>query len=333
MSKCLIGLVVIDAPHSALNNAGSEAGQATENIVVVKSMQKGRDSYPYVSGQAWRSWWRSTLEQEFDDWNVSPITREKKIAFTEASPAEYDDDDVFGYMRAQKKGTLTRLSPLKCSPLIAIEPQRPTSDFGVMARHEGDPVPFEHQFYGSALKGVFSLDLDSVGQFTAINRSGYENITEDYPQKMVDSGVNMTQQGQHWLLDYETRLRRVQQTIQALPYLSGGANLTLHLTDVTPKLLLMSVIEGGNHPFMNVMVEENSQGRFSIEALQQVIDDYSDRWLDRIYIGRRAGFMDQLEPDLDSLQAADERIVYSTPNQVIHQITDGLGLYLSDDGA
>ena len=103
MSKHLIGLTLIDAPHSALNNAGTEASQATENIVTVKKIQKGRDTYPYVSGQAWRNWWRTTLEEEFDDWNSSPIEREKKIAFTAADPVTYDDDDVFGYMRAQSE--------------------------------------------------------------------------------------------------------------------------------------------------------------------------------------------------------------------------------------
>lgn len=44
MSKHLIGLVLIDAPHSALNNAGTEASQATENIVVVK--RNWQRSYP-----------------------------------------------------------------------------------------------------------------------------------------------------------------------------------------------------------------------------------------------------------------------------------------------
>ena len=103
MSKHIIGLTLIDAPYSALNNAGTEASQATENIVAVKKLQKGRNTYPYVSGQAWRNWWRTTLEQEFDDWKSSPIEREKKIAFTAADPVTYADDDIFGYMRAQSE--------------------------------------------------------------------------------------------------------------------------------------------------------------------------------------------------------------------------------------
>ena len=104
-----------------------------------------------------------------------------KLAYTKVDPVKYDDDDVFGYMRAESEGkgkdkvdlTVTRLSPLKCSPLISISPQIPTDDWGVMARQEGDPVPYVHQFYSCVLQGIFSLNLDAVGTFSAINRTGY----------------------------------------------------------------------------------------------------------------------------------------------------------------
>ena len=341
MSKHLIGLTLIDAPYSALNNAGAEASQATENIVAVKKLQKGRDTYPYVSGQAWRNWWRTTLEQEFDDWHNSPIEREKKIAFTAADPVTYDDDDVFGYMRAQSEMqgkkkvnlTVTRLSPLKCSPLISIAPQMPTNDFGVMARQEGDPVPYEHQFYSCVLQGIFSLDLAAVGAFSHINKTGYLNIAESYVAKIQDADGTQKDEKSPWVLPKKTRIRRCQQTLEALPILSGGAKLTSHLTDVTPKLIILSVLDGGNHPFMNVMVERNGIGELSIEALLEVIDDYADRFCDSIYIGRRSGFMDELDDDLRGL--ADNtnspcEIVYDSPNKVIAQLSQKLETHIGD---
>ena len=133
MSNNVVGLMLIDAPHSALNNAGSDAGDRTDNIVRVKTIRKGRVRYPYVSGQAFRYWLRETLEDKFN-WNMSPISRESKIAFTEANPIEYPDDDVFGYMRALKKkdgGTVTRISPFKNSPLVSVVGQNPTNDIGI----------------------------------------------------------------------------------------------------------------------------------------------------------------------------------------------------------
>jgi CRISPR-associated protein Cst2 len=341
MSKHLIGLTLIDAPYSALNNAGTEASQATENIVTVKKLQRGRNTYPYVSGQALRNWWRTTLEQEFDEWNSSPIEREKKIAFTAADPVTYDDDDVFGYMRAQSEMdgkkkvniTVTRLSPLKCSPLISIAPQTPTNDFGVMARQEGNPVPYEHQFYSCVLQGIFSLDLSAVGAFSDVNRTGYKNIAASYVETIQNAGGTQEDEKSPWVLPKEIRVRRCQQTLEALPILSGGAKLTSHLTDVTPKLIILSVLDGGNHPFMNLMVERNEVGELSMEALRQVIDDYADRFCDAIYIGRRSGFMDALHDDLCEL--ADDtslpcEIVYDSPNKVIAQLSQKLETHIGD---
>ena len=341
MSKHLIGLTLIDAPYSALNNAGTEASQATENIVTVKKLQKGRDTYPYVSGQAWRNWWRTTLDQEFDEWSSSPIEREKKIAFTAADPVTYDDDDVFGYMRAQSETqgkkkvniTVTRLSPLKCSPLVSIAPQIPTNDFGVMARHQGDPVPYEHQFYSCVLQGIFSLDLSAVGTFSDVNRTGYKNIASSYVQTIQDAGGTQVDEDPVWVLPKETRLRRCQQTLEALPLLSGGAKLTSHLTDVTPKLIILAVLDGGNHPFMNLIVERNGVGELSIEALLEVIDDYKDRFHDAIYIGRRSGFMDTLDDDLRGLANNTDlpcEIVYDSPNKVIAQLSQKLETHIGD---
>lgn len=341
MSKHLIGLTLIDAPHSALNNAGAEASQATENIVVVKKLQKERNIYPYVSSQAWRNWWRTTLEQEFNDWESSPIEREKKIAFTAADPVTYDDDDVFGYMRAQSEMqgkkrvnvTVTRLSPLKCSPLISIAPQIPTNDFGVMARHKGDPVPYEHQFYACVLQGIFSLDLGAVGVFSDINRTGYKNIAASYVKTIQDAKGTQESENSPWVLPKKTRIRRCKQTLEALPLLSGGAKLTSHLTDVTPKLIILSVLEGGNHPFMNLMVEEDGVGKLSLPALREIIEDYADRFRDAIYIGRRTGFMDDLDEKLSEL-ASDTTlpcdIVYDSPNKVIAQLAQKLETHIGD---
>ena len=350
MSKHIIGLVLIDAPYSALNNAGSEASQRGENIVVVKTIRRGSQTYPYVSGQAWRNWWRTTLETEFN-WNVSPITRSGKghtqVVYTDASPAVYDDDDVFGYMRAPKgkaDETVTRISPLKNSPLISIESHRPTDDYGVMARQKGQkdfPAIHEHQFYSCVLKGIFSLDLSAVGAFSNINRTGYKNITPNSVKTIQDAGGTQVDEGQVWVLPKKTRVRRCQQTLEALPILSGGAKLTSHLTDVTPKLIFLSVFEGGNHPFMNLIVEEEGVGKLSLSALRQVIDDYANRFCDAIYIGRRTGFMDELDEELSSFvesfaeSFADNtdlpcEIVYDSPNKVIDQLSQKLEEHIGD---
>jgi CRISPR-associated protein Cst2 len=314
MSKIVVGFMLVDAPHSALNNAGTDAGDRTDNIVRVKSIRRGRKVYPYVSGQALRYWWRDTLEQKYN-WNTSPIERQKKIAFTHADPIEYDDDDVFGYMRALKAkegGTVTRISPLKNSPLISVIGQIPTQDFGVMARHEGDPVPYEHEFYSTVLKGIFSLDLDSLGVFYLDEKTGYRNMYPKLEEKAEEKGLIKDEKNKKWVMPEDVRIKRAQETIKALPYLQGGAKLTSHLTDVSPKFLVLAAIDGGNHIFMNIAKEENGEPKINIEALKEVINEYSESFLTNIYIGRRKGFMDEIDEDITKLTEENEKVESGT---------------------
>ena len=131
--KTIIGTYLIDAPFSALNNRGIDKSATNENEVATKVIYSPEGTRPYVSAQALRYWWRTVLENKFG-WNCSPVeVIGKNQAVTKANPLNYDDDDVFGYMSARKEATgendkkgkpklknvtVTRVSPLKCSPLI-----------------------------------------------------------------------------------------------------------------------------------------------------------------------------------------------------------------------
>lgn len=327
MTKNVIGFMLVDAPHSALNNAGSDAGERTANIVRVKTIRKGRTVYPYVSGQALRYWWRDTLQKRYG-WKLSPIIREEKVAFTNANPVEYEDDDVFGYMRALKKkdgGTVTRSSILKNSPLVSVMGQIPTDDFGVMARHEGDPVPYEHEFYSTVLKGIFSIDLDNIGIFYSIENTGYKNM---YPQlEEIAQKTGAKKDGNRWIMPKEVRIKRAKETIAVLPYINGGAKQASHLTDVTPKLLVLAALDCGNHIFMNVSKEEDGKAIVSLDALEEVIRDYSKNLLTDIYIGRRKGFMDELDDDIKKLvekykQQDGKKIIYGSINEIVESFTE-----------
>ncbi len=319
MSKHIIGFMLIDAPYSALNNAGSDAGERTENTIAVKSIRKGKDTYPYISAQALRYWWRDTLEKQCN-WEMSPISREAKIAFTQANPFEYPDDDVFGYMRAQGKsdgGTVTRLSPLKNSPLIAIVPNQMTNDFGVMSRQkEGDPVPYEHQFYSTVMQGIFSLDLGSVGIFLQSYKTGQHHLNEKLIAKhkpsIEKSGAMQTETD--YRLPQTERAKRAIEAVSVLPFINGGAKSALHLTDVTPKLLVLAILNSGNHIFMNLAKNDNGQPKFNSHALEQVLRDYADYLATDIYIARRVGFMDEMEEELSALNEkafGTKKVIYN----------------------
>ena len=320
MVNNIIGLMLVDTPHSALNNAGSDAGDRTDNIVRVKSIKKNGKDYPYVSGQALRYWWRDTLEKQFG-WDLSPIIRDKKIAFTEANPIIYPDDDVFGYMRALKAkegGTVTRISPLKNSPLISVVGQYLTNDFGVMARQkEGDPVPYEHEFYSTVLKGIFALDLTNIGKFSEIEKTGYRNM---YPKLVeIAEKEGLTKDDNEWSLPREERVKRAGDVIKAIPYLAGGAKNTSHLTDVSPNLVILTSISTGNNIFMNIVREEEGNIKFDLNALKEVLADYEDKLTSEVYIGMRKGFLPEIYEELENYAQNTEKLHLGSVKEITDQ--------------
>jgi CRISPR-associated protein Cst2 len=321
------GYILVEAPHSALNNAGTDASERTENIVRVKAIRKGREIYPYVSAQAWRYWWRMTLKEKFG-WELSPVIREEKIAFTEANPFVYPDDDIFGYMRAVKEGkkdrTVTRVSPLKCSPLVSVLSFEPVQDFGVMAR-QGDPVPYEHEFYSTVLQGIFSLDISRAGVFYTISQAGFRNIDEELLEKsIVSSGAKKIDDV--YILPSEIRAKRCYETILALAYIYGGAKQTQHLTDVVPRLVLLAIVEGGNHIFMNLSFEDNGKVKFNFDAFERTLADYADIIRSDVYVGVHPGFIDGLDKEFkerfDGFKFGDKEIKVSTPKQAIEKFAE-----------
>ncbi len=310
----ITGLLLIDAPASALNNIGTIPGEATDNAVGVKTIHTREGRYPYVSAQAFRYWLRTTLENGPWGWKAAPIFREKKIAYTDANPIRWWDDDLFGYMRAPSKkaeavkareesglvaeatptkDTVTRVAPFRVSTLVSLAPVRIVRDFGTMSRHEGDPVPHEHEFYRATLQGLFSLDLHMAGTFTYINRTGFLNLDEPRQKEAQEKGLEHLEEEKAYRLPAEERIRRVGALIEGLAHLTGGAKQTLHYTDVTPDIVFAAVTRGGNHLFGHIFTTD-PQGRpiLNLPALAETLRVHSDDILSDLYIGWTRGFLD-----------------------------------------
>lgn len=334
------GFILIDVDVAALNNAGQDTSTNLENAVATKKISKNGKQYPYVSGQAWRYWWRNVLQKNFN-WEMSPVTREKKIAFTEADPFVYPDDDIFGYMRAVKKKvidpktkkvksenvTLTRVSPLKNSALIAVAYNPVVQNWSSMTRQEGDAVPYGKDEYCAVMKGMFSLDMDSAGTFSMVERSGFKNINETMKKEMLSQGAQeiddpiiKDSKGNSLKLiriDNNTRTQRIKDTISALKIISGGAKLTTNLADVTPKFIILGTYNSGNHPFSHIVTEKMGKPFVSVDALKEVINEYSNSLIGKLYIGKRKGFMDELNKDLDELAKENKKVEYGPVNEIV----------------
>lgn len=331
--RMVTGMVLIHAPASALNNAGLERGRLAENKVVVKKIRKGRDEFPYVSGQAVKRWWRETIQAKFG-WETSPVIREESIAYTAANPIRFEEDDVFGYMLAPKERledigmvaglAYRRIAPLKCTPLISVFPNMLTDDFGVFARGSeamAEPVIYEQEFYSTILKGAFSLMLSEVGIFTrgramdlprptdaeeALRKKTKEDREKSKPQvEKFQQRVAMLEQDakaksaqvgdSQIILPLEERKRRIKQTLLALPELSGGAKRSDYLTDVAPRLVIATILDCANHIFLDVTKAADSKVTLNTDAVEEIVRDYHQHLLSGIYLGVRKGFLDDAE--------------------------------------
>ncbi len=312
------GLMVIDAPASALNNAGADTEARTENAVAVKFIRTPEGRYPYVSAQAVRYWLRNQLAQE-QGWTASPVFRETKIAYTDAEPTLYMEDDLFGYMRAASKSTdekraakraeiaaastpvdsdvgeVTRISPFRVGTFVSVAPTRITSDFGTMARAEGDPVPHEHQFYRAHLKAGIALDLTCTGTFFASQRVGYKNIDKKRIENAESKGAKevKVRNLQAWRLPTSERQLRASMLLKMLGRLDGGAKQTLHLTDTAPSVLVLAVCKSGNQPFQRLLsAGELGNTELRLDVLAETVRVFGNDLISDIYIGWTRGFLD-----------------------------------------
>ncbi|RKY67087.1 MAG: type I-B CRISPR-associated protein Cas7/Cst2/DevR [Candidatus Latescibacterota bacterium] len=343
------GMFLIDAPASALNNLGQIPGSRTDNTVGVKIIPTREGGYPYVSAQAFRYWLRKTLEQGEWRWVAAPVYREAKVAYTDANPLRYWDDDLFGYMRAPSKResakvareadesragetptkeTVTRVSPFRVSTLVSVAPTGVVDDFGVMSRQEGDPVPHEHQFYRTTLKGLFSLDLHAVGTFTYRQKTGYLNLDEEREREAKEKGLEHLAEEKAYRLPLPERIRRVSALFEGLAHLDGGAKQTLHYTDVSPDLVIMAVTRGGNHIFGH-MVDTDVRHRpvLKVESLREALAVFADDVLSKVYVGWTQGYLDdQRTHFLDALSEGGilanfkDQIKISHPRQAFQEM-------------
>lgn len=336
------GFFLVDVDAVALDNAGKNETSNFDNAIATKRIRKNGKTYTYVSGQAFRSWWRDTLQKN-RGWDLSPISRDDKIAYTSSNPLKYADDDVFGYMKAanevvkdEKTGkekkqniTVTRVSPLKNSVLVSVAPVTVAENWSSMARQDGDSVPYSKQEYSAVMKGMFSLDVSMVGTFSNYNKTGFMNLSEalkneaisNYGCVEIDDDFYRSQKLIQ--LPVETRKKRCTDTIKALKTISGGAMQTNNMGDVTPKFIILATTTTGNHPFSTIATTEgvrDEEVKLNVAAIREVLDEYKDTFVDKIFIGKRAGFFDEYNDELKQLaEEYNDLVVLCPVNNAIDQ--------------
>jgi len=357
----ITAMLLIDTPASALNNS-DESIDRYENSTTVKVIHKrGGGIYPYITAQAYRRWLRDSLKRDPQGWEMSHVYYEGEegakgnIAYPDANPIKFWDDDLLGYMRATKGGkenqakrandpeftkmtpveqrkdknisyvTLTRISPLRVSTFVAVSPVNPTEDFGVMSRQENFPVLHAHNFYRATLQGLLSLDMSSAGVFTYSQRTGYQNLDSIRRQEAEQSGLEHLPDNRAYRLSTEERIRRVRRLIEAIPLVQGGAKQTLHYTDVTPVVSIAAVTKYGNHPFNYLFEDRGDEITFKADAFVEIIRAYREQFSSHVYVGWHPGYAPNQAAKFNEMpEDVTSWLVRGTPHQTFSVLAEAL---------
>lgn len=325
----LVGKITLDIDAGAPNN-----GEGEDNTGVVKSVWAGRKRYPYVSAQAFRRWLRDSLPAPE---TRSPVTKagsgRNQQAFTAGRPDLYLDDDLFGYMVAQKAdkgGSVQRDTVLATGTLLSVTPQRRTIDFGTMTRGfpAGEaPVIHQHELYTAELAGDILLDLPRAGTFELDGSGLRRNLAPAAAAEAVKNGsAEVDFRGTRSIrLPMAERRRRVALLLRTLAEVRGGAKKALHYGDRAPALVLLAPLKGGNNPFTRVLRSRDDEAFFDCDVLREELGAWQGEIDGQVLLGWAPGFLgdqrDRTVKELDDLVTAG-RVAIGHPRVLLGSLAD-----------
>lgn len=256
---------------ASLNGSDKEA----DNISSIKKITVGTEEYPYVSSQAVRRALRNQLEVlgwKLSEGAVSEI--KKGAATTEQKPAEYIDDDLFGYMGTEAAGTTgkgkatKRTSVVRVCPLTSLDLYQGDLDFGTNymgTKAGGDPNIFETEIHSGIYRGTLLIELDRVGC-----GDGFD--TELSP---------------------EDKAKRVKALLQALKNLWGSGRQSRFLADISPKFIAAAFTTAKNPIFLESLRVQN--GSVQTQILEEVLKDYEKEIAASVFGERKGLFASEYE--------------------------------------
>lgn len=358
----IAGTFVIEAPASFLNGAGLGEGE-DRNVTVPKTFRDGQYRVPYVSSQAWKRWLRNTLIEE-TKWPASELraleVNEKgntnKIG-GEFNPVDFPEDDIFGYMRAEKgqgkskaddedededrklagrkTRALMRASPFSASILVSL---RKTGwqgrDEGFVHLKEGSPQPYTTEFYNSNMQAIFCLNYKKLGLF--MNIGDRIELDEGKAEEFLKSKKIVVKKDEgksgkiYEMIDAKNiRRERAAALLKALSRLRGGAKQAAFGTDVSPKILIVAGLTCGNPIFNSLFIDDSNGPIIKVDTLKEIVRDYANRITTPMYIGIRKGYLKN-ENAVTALSGTIENgipLVVTTPIDASEQIAKSLNQF------
>lgn len=250
---------------ASLNGADKEV----DNINPIKKLTLANGAeLPYVSSQALRRALRDSLvEMGWAESQVQEASAKKGAPKTQLKPAEYIEDDLFGYMDASPskeekgKGTsVVRTSPVRVEALVALTQYQGDMDYATNFMVKGiknsqgeeqQPNIFETEIHSGIYRGTILIELDRIG-----SGQGFENIPE---------------------LSATEKCKRVLAFVDAFRNLWSSGRQTRFLADISPKFIAAAAMTTKNPVFLEA-VQVDKDGQVNAETLKSVVNDY-DRFI------------------------------------------------------
>ncbi|HHU63700.1 MAG TPA: type I-B CRISPR-associated protein Cas7/Cst2/DevR [Clostridiales bacterium] len=275
-AKALTVTYLVKTSLSSLNGSDKEA----DNISSIKKISRGVDQYPYGSSQ----WVRRALREQLGvlGWELSEgvvASIAKGASTTKQEPENYIDDDLFGFMGTEKatedkKGSaFKRTSPVRVTPLLALEKYQGDLDFGTNymgVEAGGDPNIFETEIHSGIYRGTILIELDRIGC-----GEGFKNE-----------------------LPNNEKARRVNALLTSLKNLWSTGRQTRYLADISPKFVAASLLSVKNPIFLESVVVENNTINFHL--IEETLKDYSDEIIEYV-LGCRKGFFGGIPDNIRSI--------------------------------
>lgn len=331
----IAGTFLIPATGSFLNGAGLSQGE-DRNVTIPKTFSDGNTRVPYVSSQAWKRWLRNTLIEE-TGWPSSEIVG---IGITEKGtvnkisgkldPVICAEDDIFGYMKAEKgQGksrrkedeaseadddsdtdsdndsspkppagrvkSVMRASPFSASLLVSIRREGWRGrDEGFVHLKEGTPLPYATEFYNTHLQGVFCLNYSRLGLFS----NAGDRIELDIGKRdtyMKEGKIKRVYSDSEEVYELNdalvTRKQRASALIKALAVLRGGAKQAAFGTPLEPQAIILAGMSCGNPIFHHLFKDSDKGPELKVEALKEIVTDFKDRLVTPVFVGIRNGYL------------------------------------------
>lgn len=162
------------------------------NILSIKKLTRGRETYSFIGKPALRHYLFATLQRAYpDEWRPAPVTIQGEVVqhdILQADILTHAELDAFGYMYTiGNQNSITRRAPVGITKAVSLFPYQGDMAFyanhdlvrrGILQGLSATPNPYNKEEHGSLYKASFTIDMETLGKDVwIVDDVSFENNT------------------------------------------------------------------------------------------------------------------------------------------------------------